>query len=197
MRCYLSESPRGADRPFDARTLRAKRSARLRGFSVMEMVLITALLGAVLVLISGIYEHWLTRARVADTRVLLARLCAATELARLDAPNAAPAPTRTSDLVRRLCAAPESAALLAELSPHLLNCEAAVPRCVDAWGTPIRFISPASVDSELQRRIQLAAGRAIFESAGPDRDFGERNPTRRIDNLRSDEPDLPSGGDLP
>ncbi|MBX3394931.1 MAG: type II secretion system protein [Phycisphaerae bacterium] len=58
-------------------------------------------------------------------------------------------------------------------------------RClVDPWGTPLRYL-PA--DSE-NPAVRANAGRPIFISAGPDRDFGDDDPAARGDNLRSDDP---------
>jgi type II secretory pathway pseudopilin PulG len=60
---------------------------------------------------------------------------------------------------------------------------------VDPWGTPLRyFATPA--DSPM---VKANNNRPLFVSAGPDRDFGDANPARIGDNLRSDDPDPAKG----
>lgn len=55
---------------------------------------------------------------------------------------------------------------------------------VDPWGTPLRYYS----DPAESRLVRANSGRPVFESAGPDREFGDTDPVRLGDNLRSDDP---------
>lgn len=55
---------------------------------------------------------------------------------------------------------------------------------IDSWGTPLRYLGPESNDP----KVLANAGRPVFISAGPDRDFGDGDPARLGDNLRSDDP---------
>ncbi len=57
-------------------------------------------------------------------------------------------------------------------------------RLVDPWGTVMRYLPPDSDDE----RVKANGGRPLFVSAGPDRDFGDGNPSAVADNLRSDDP---------
>jgi len=57
-------------------------------------------------------------------------------------------------------------------------------RLVDPWGTPLRYLPETSADPSANSN----SGRPVFVSAGPDRDFGDRNPAARENNLRSDDP---------
>lgn len=55
---------------------------------------------------------------------------------------------------------------------------------VDPWGTPLRYYATAG-DSPA---VKANNHRPLFVSAGADRDFGDGNPSRVGDNLRSDDP---------
>jgi hypothetical protein len=55
---------------------------------------------------------------------------------------------------------------------------------VDPWGMPLRYHSEKSKHPE----VAANGGRPVFESAGPDRDFGDLDPSAVGDNLRSDDP---------
>ncbi len=62
---------------------------------------------------------------------------------------------------------------------------------IDPWGTPLRYHAEedgARRDSRTSKIVRANSGRPVFESAGPDRDFGDTDPSRLGDNLRSDDP---------
>ena len=54
----------------------------------------------------------------------------------------------------------------------------------DPWGTPVKYFDAESGSIY----VKANSGRPVFISAGPDRDFGEGDPSRLGDNLRSDDP---------
>ncbi len=56
-------------------------------------------------------------------------------------------------------------------------------RLVDPWGTPLRYYPPDSMDP----KVLANENRPLFESAGPDRDFGDSVLAAIGDNLRSDD----------
>ncbi len=56
-------------------------------------------------------------------------------------------------------------------------------RLVDPWGTPLRYYPPDSPDP----KVLANERKPLFESAGPDRDFGDRIVAAIGDNLRSDD----------
>ncbi len=56
-------------------------------------------------------------------------------------------------------------------------------RLVDPWGTPLRYYPPDSDDP----KVLANAKRPLFESAGPDQDFGDELVVAIGDNLRSDD----------
>lgn len=55
---------------------------------------------------------------------------------------------------------------------------------IDPWGTPLRYIGQNAGDPI----VAANHGRPVFESAGPDGDFGELDTRGIGDNLRSDDP---------
>jgi len=172
----------------------ALRERAAHGFTLPEMTLAVVLLAGLLALVAAAYNHVLTRARVDDTRVLLARLRgAAIRLEGVSAENGEN-PVPGVSLLEALCREPTAAVMLRDISPNLWRCideKAAGARlayCVDAWGTPIRVITAAGLDATTDRRLQLAGGDAIFESAGPDREFGDENSIHAMDNIGSDDP---------
>jgi len=71
-----------------------------------------------------------------------------------------------------------------EVLPSCLRGGPGRVRLLDPWGTPLRYL-PADSDNP---RVKANGGRPIFESAGPDRDFGDTNPVALGNNLRSDDP---------
>ncbi len=56
-------------------------------------------------------------------------------------------------------------------------------RLVDPWGTPLRYFPPDSTDP----KVLANERKPLFESAGPDRDFGDSVVAAIGDNLRSDD----------
>ena len=61
---------------------------------------------------------------------------------------------------------------------------------VDPWGTPLRYFS-ADSNSPF---VKANNGRPVFVSAGPDCDFGDNDPSKLGDNLRSDDPGVEGFG---
>ncbi|MCG3138088.1 MAG: hypothetical protein HJJLKODD_01946 [Phycisphaerae bacterium] len=67
------------------------------------------------------------------------------------------------------------------LSPQLLPTLAH-----DPWGRPLRYWTAAFAREELLNRIQMDQSIPIFQSAGPDGQFGNDDPATRSDNIASD-----------
>ena len=61
---------------------------------------------------------------------------------------------------------------------------------VDPWGTPLRYYSADSGS----RYVKANNGRPLFVSAGPDCDFGDDDPSKVGDNMRSDDPGIEGFG---
>jgi hypothetical protein len=157
---------------------------------LLEIILAAVLLAGGLAITAGAYHHVVTRARVGDTQVLLAGLGRATAALPEDVALSVLAAADDRHLLDALCADRQALAALQGVSPYLWKCAEGAATCVDAWGTPLRIITRSTADAAFDQRLQLAGGGAIYESAGPDRDFGDAGPARRMDNLRSDDPDL-------
>jgi type II secretory pathway pseudopilin PulG len=71
-----------------------------------------------------------------------------------------------------------------EALPMVLWLGPARSNLVDPWGTPLRYFS---AESDLPV-VKANNGRPVFESAGPDRAFGDQDAAALGDDLRSDDP---------
>ena len=157
--------------------------------TIPEVLLCAIFLALALAAIAGFHHNFVTQEKVADTRRLLALLDRGMRVfeqktGALPDVNAIEA----SPVVEVLLTEREVMDVLDDASVFLLYREDEGVECRDAWGTPIRYIPAAAATPALARRIRLAGGRPIFESAGPDRDFGDAEPQRASDNIASDEP---------
>ncbi len=148
----------------------------------LALAVVVAALG--LMAVGGTYKHHCDRARAVDTSRLLATLRQALAVYEATA-GRPPATARADEVVGLLASRPVSAALLRAAPAPLLRGEDGGLRCVDAWGTPIRYISARTQDPAWRVRVQLAGG-PIFESAGADRRFGDAASGAESDNLGSD-----------
>jgi len=160
------------------------------GISLVEIALAVVLLAGVLAVVAAAYNHVLTQARVGETQVLLTSLSRATVALDEHAALRVLQDDDEQGVLAAICADPAASAAMHDVSPYLWRCSSGVIRCVDAWRTPIRVVTRSTTDAALGQRLQLAGGGALYESAGPDRDFGTDNTARRMDNLRSDDPDI-------
>jgi type II secretory pathway pseudopilin PulG len=79
--------------------------------------------------------------------------------------------------------------LLVALPPSLWR-GAGRRNLVDPWGTPLRYYSADSGSPF----VKANNGRPVFVSAGPDCEFGDDDPSRLGDNLRSDDPGVEGFG---
>lgn len=163
------------------------------GFSLVEVALSVVVIAAGLALAAAGYNHVLTQARVSETRALLVGLAkAATALDEETALRVQQA-ADSAEVLRAICTDGRASAQMGDASAYLWRCSTGVIRCVDAWRAPIRVITVGTMGVALGQRLQLAGGGVVFESAGPDGDFGDENSARRMDNLRSDDPDVVMG----
>ncbi len=60
----------------------------------------------------------------------------------------------------------------------------------DPWGTRLRYITDRYAAEPDRATINLT--RPVFVSAGPDRDFGDDDPTHNSDNIASDDQAAPA-----
>jgi hypothetical protein len=155
-----------------------------------ELVLLTAAIMLALWTVAGLYNYYLNEAKVAQVRVLLEGLGQAAA-AHAEVTGTYP-PGRPDDAsgpaLLALQRVDASAARIEELRSPLLFFSHGKLRCVDPWGTSLRYLTAESDHLEHRRRVQFNGDVPIFESAGPDRDFGDTVSARRVDNICGDDP---------
>lgn len=163
-----------------------RRSAR--ALTLPEFLLVLGGMGVALVIVAGAIRHVRDDAKVAQTHRFLSRLDRALSVyhkAHASYP-AGGLDAGSADCLAALKADPSAWSVLDGLSPRLIARPAGKPRYFqDGWGTPLRYITAAG-SSSMQDRVAVHDGRPIFESAGPDRDFGHRDLAGLTDNLATD-----------
>ena len=153
--------------------------------TLVEMTIVVILAGAGLFLLAG----WMNNARQEAKRDLAIRMLSDLDraLARYHrntgnypgSLGSNPAAQAVSDLLDH-----ERTRPILETFPVALWQGPNKRTLVDPWGTPLRYY-PATSDSPL---VAANNGRPVFVSAGPDRVFGDTDPTGLGDDLRSDDP---------
>jgi len=151
--------------------------------TLVEMAVVVLLLGIALFLVAGLARTTRQRAKRELTVRLLCALDDALKayMARYKSPPPGTADGSADEAIAALLAHGPSSAKLDGLPSVLRRTEAKT--LVDAWGTPLRYVTADHASPELRRRVAANGGRPIFDSAGPDRQFG---PTQ----ARPDGPDL-------
>ena len=156
-----------------------------------ELALSAVMIVGALMLVAGLYEHYLNRAKVRQVSNLIEGLSQAAAVYR-ETTGAYP-PGRWGDTCGPALAGLQmvsaSAAQLDKLGSSLLFLADGKLRCIDPWGQPLRYLTDRSAGPERRRRVQDNGEVPIFESAGPDRDFGDADTSRQADNICSDDPD--------
>ena len=162
----------------------------MRGMTLPEVVLIAGLIMVVLAVGAGLYDHHLNRVKVRQVTVLIDALRRAAA-AHAETAGAYPLGRRDDACDPALAVMqkmPGSAAQLQAAGSSLLFLSDGKLRCIDPWGLPLRYLTVRSELREHRRRVEANGGMPIFESAGPDRDFGDTNSARQGDNICSDDP---------
>jgi type II secretory pathway pseudopilin PulG len=158
--------------------------------TLVEMVLAAALLALVLAGAAGLYDHCLNEAKVQQVAALIHGLGSA--LAAYAEVTGAYPPGRVDEAsdpaLAALQTAPASAAQIQKVKSNLVFLSDGKWRCVDPWGRPLRYLTARSNRPEPRRRVEANGGVPIFESAGPDRDFGDVISARQADNICGDDP---------
>ena len=164
------------------------RDGRGWGMTVPELALAMGVLGVVLVLLAGLIRHVRNDAKAEQSRRLLLALDEA--IGRYQAAHGS-YPPGSEDLSSAACLAAlegEAAAWEAvqSVSPLLVGESGEEKRCFrDGWGTPVRYLTGKGA-RKARERVRIHGGRPIFESAGPDRNFGDGYPASLPDNLATD-----------
>jgi type II secretory pathway pseudopilin PulG len=156
----------------------------------LELLLAAGVLALVLAIVNGLYSYGLNQAKLDQASALVASLDRAVRT-YAEVSGAYPPGRPDGALVGvlpALLAVPESKTQLKSVSPTLLYVVDGRVHCRDPWGQPLRCLTPRVTDSALARRVELNGEVPVFECAGPDRSFGDGDPARQADNIRSDEP---------
>lgn len=167
-----------------------RRASIVAGMTLIEMSIAVAVIGVGLFLLAGWFGSMRQGARVdlavrmlAELDRCLARYHRSTgTFPRPQGPNAAN--WATVALLDH-----EKARPTLEAFPDSLWHGPGKKNLVDPWGTPLRYDFPEPrADAREGSAGRAAAGRPVFISAGPDRDFGDTDVSKVGDNLRSDDP---------
>jgi type II secretory pathway pseudopilin PulG len=164
--------------------------ARRAGMTFIEFLLACALAGLLLAGAAGLYDHYLDKSKIEAARSLIAALARAASLYH-ESTGAYPPGRIDAGCDRALIAlhaSPRPAQTLKGVSGPWLAAVNGLPRCVDPWGREVRYLTDLTEVAAYRRRLIQNGGVPIFESAGPDRDFGDSEPGDQSDNIRSDEP---------
>lgn len=164
---------------------------RRRGVAVVvELLLVVGLLALVLSVAAGWYQYVLDQAKTRQAAVMLAALDRSVR-AYAEVCGVFPPARPDGDMQRMLpmlLSVPVAKGHLQPLVPALLFSVDGRPQCRDPWGSPVRYFTAEVEDHMFRRRVQLNRDVPVFECAGPDRQFGDDDPAKQADNLRSDEP---------
>ena len=161
-----------------------------RGMTLPELILIAALTMLVLLVVAGLYDHYLNKAKVQQVTELVHGLGQAAVL-YTEATGGYPrgrADGACAPVLAAMQVAPAPAAHIQSIGSGLMFLSDGKLRCVDPWGRPLRYRWARSVRREHRRRVETNGGIPIFESAGPDRDFGDNDSAHQADNIASDDP---------
>ena len=156
------------------------------GLTVVELLALVLVIGGVVCFLLGLTDYVRKELKCAQCVRLLRLLDQALTRYQL-AEHAFPAGRADADsrqCLRLLAGHPSSGSLLGRLSPTLRGDSPSGPVVVDPWLQPLRYIT----DRADPERFRANGSRPIFESAGPDRDFGDHDPAASLDNIATDEP---------
>lgn len=161
-----------------------------KGMTFLELLLAAGLLALALAIVNGLYSYGLNQAKLDQASALVASLDRAVRT-YAEVGGAYPPGRPDGALVGvlpALLAVPESKTQLQSVSPTLLYMVDGRIHCRDPWGRPLRCLTTRAANPAFVRRVELNDGVPVFDCAGPDRSFGDHDPARQADNIRSDEP---------
>ena len=151
-----------------------------------EVALLAIIIALALAAVTGIHGYLVNKAKEKSTVSLLEKLNRSTLIYHAEYRTYFPSTTLTTGpVVETYLKLPECASSFDNVSEFLLDRSAF--SCKDAWGTPIRYIPVNISVPALAQRVKMAGDIPLFESAGPDRNFGDESAEQQSDNLRSDE----------
>ena len=152
-----------------------------------EVALLAITVALALAVVTGIHGYLVKKAKEKSMAALLEKLTRSTLIYHAEYGVYIPSTTLTADpVVKTYLKQPECASSFDNVSEFLLD--RSTFTCKDAWGTPIRYIPVNISVPSLAQRVKMAGDIPLFESAGPDRSFGDDSLGQQSDNLRSDGP---------
>jgi len=155
-----------------------------------ELILVAALITLVLLVAAGLYDHYLNKAKVRQVTEVVHVLSQAAAMycdVTGDYPRGR-ADGACDPVLAAMQRVPAPVAHIQSIDSSLLFLSDGKLRCTDPWGKPLRYLSVGSEPPEHRRRVETNGRIPIFESAGPDRDFGDDDSTGQADNIASDDP---------
>jgi type II secretory pathway pseudopilin PulG len=166
------------------------RSRRPGIASVLEVLLAAGVLALLVTASAGLYTNGLDRVKTRQAGELLGSLDRAVraygQACGTYPPGSADGALRR--VLPQLLGVDESRRELSGVSPVLLFSIDGRPHCQDPWGVAVRCFTTRTREPRFAALVQRNDGVPVFESAGPDRDFGDSDAARQADNVRSDEP---------
>ncbi len=156
--------------------------------TAVELLLLCALLGVLVALVVGISDYVQREAkrRLAEDMVLTLREAL---VSYHNATGTYP-PGRIDDdsqeALAAMLAERDSAVVLHDWPEALAGKAPQAGQFRDPWGRPFRYVTAVGADREQGERLDMDNGVPIFESSGPDGDFGDLRPEAQEDNLASD-----------
>jgi len=142
--------------------------------TLVEMAVVVLLLGIVLFLLDGLART--TRERAKKELAIRALRTLDDAMSSYEQRFGCPPPGRpdgaADQAITALLNYAPSRAKLDGLPAVLRRTEGRLKRLVDPWGTPFRYVTPAHDSPAMRARVAGNGGRPIFDSAGPDRQFG-------------------------
>ncbi|MBN1488563.1 MAG: hypothetical protein JXA69_01495 [Phycisphaerae bacterium] len=155
--------------------------------TVFEVAIAAAVLGILLFVLAGGARAVRRQAKrnlgitqMTALREALAAYEAATDAYPPAAPDGSAGPA-----IAALLAVPETAAKLEPLPASLELGQDPQAGGLDPWGRPLRYLAADATRERDRAEVAANGGRPLFESAGPDGDFGHTDPGDDDDNLRS------------
>lgn len=152
----------------------SRRRLGARGMTLVEMAVVVLLLGIALFLLAGLVRSTREQAKRDLTIRLLCRLDAAMSVYLMRYKLSPPGlPNGSADgAIAALMSFRPSRAKLDGLPTVLRRSKGTSNTLVDAWGSPLRYVTTAHPDAVMAGRVGTNGGRPIFDSAGADRQFG-------------------------
>lgn len=156
--------------------------------TLVELLLAYVVLGLLLVMVAGVsgYVQREAKRRLGEDMVITLRegvLAYRGDTGHF--PSAAPDQSSVGAIAELLANA-ASSRLLADWPVSPPRGSDTIAQYVDPWGRSFRYVTSQNGSPLRREDVALNAGVPIFESAGPDGDFGDDRPANRGDNISSD-----------